>query len=371
MKTILRIAAAAPLLAAPFATVSANTMPDSYFYIGGQVAHTFFYDNKVAQPQDGLDNVNFFGGQIGWRFHPNWSLQATYQNVENDAESKYDTGLRLDVTNIFASVRYHFNDVSLLGFEPYAGINLGNQNFEVLTASANIGPVGEDADDFTSGIEFGAQRMFADRVVLDLGSRTAYNDETYHFESSIYAGINLAFGVSRSEAEEVYVAPKPEPKPTMVDSDGDGVPDYRDRCPNTPAGAVVDEDGCQVYETLDQRETSVIYFGFDQADIQEQFTGELAQLAELLDAGQEGTVVLEGHTDSTGPAEYNMGLSERRAQAVKALLTETHGIDPDKIEVRAFGETQPVADNETSEGRAKNRRVDISVETTVKEAQFN
>jgi OOP family OmpA-OmpF porin len=367
MKTMLRIAAAAPLLAAPFA--NANSMPDQYFYVGGQIAHTFYYDNKVAKPQDGLDNVNFFGGQVGWRFHPNWSAQVTYQNVENDAESKYDTGLRLDVTNIYASLRYHFNNVSILGFEPYAGLNLGNQNFEVLTASANIGPEGEDADDFTSGIEFGVQRMFADLVVLDLGSRTAYNDDTYHFESSIYAGINLAFGVRRDEVkEEVYVAP--EPDPSMIDSDGDGVPDYRDRCPNTPAGAVVDEDGCQVYETLDQRETSVIYFGFDRADIQEQFTGELAQVAELLKAGEEGTVVLEGHTDSTGPAEYNMGLSERRAAAVKKLLTETYGISADHIEVRAFGETQPIADNDTEEGRAKNRRVDISVETSVTEAQF-
>jgi OOP family OmpA-OmpF porin len=65
---------------------------------------------------------------------------------------------------------------------------------------------------------------------------------------------------------------------------------------------------------------------------------------------------VEGHTDATGPASYNQGLSERRAGAVKRVLVEL-GAPPSKIVTAGFGETQPVADNKTREGRAQNRRV--------------
>ena len=71
-------------------------------------------------------------------------------------------------------------------------------------------------------------------------------------------------------------------------------------------------------------------------------------------------VDLEGHTDSIGTEQYNQGLSERRAASVKDYLTK-RDVDAGRITTRGFGETKPIADNKTAEGRSKNRRVEIKV----------
>lgn len=373
MKTMLRAAALFPLVLSPWVLASEN-VPDRYGYIGGHASYYTFYDNDViGKNADGLEDNTFFGGQLGWRFHPNWSVQGWYDDVEGDAESKYDSGRRRDMSNYFVSGRYHFNDTSVLGFEPYAGINVGEQFIESLN-----NPNSSKNDELMTGVEFGLQRAFFKHVILDLGTRHAYSQDREYWEGQVYAGLNVAFGISNDADKVVQEEPEPaeatEPaEPAQVvtaDSDGDGVNDDRDRCPNTPAGAVVDEDGCQVYETLDQRETSVIYFGFDKATIQGQFSDELRGVAEKLKAGEQGRIHVKGHTDSTGPAEYNQGLSERRAQSVKDLMVQDFQISDGLISTEGFGENQPVADNDTRDGRAKNRRADITVETEEKQAQF-
>lgn len=156
--------------------------------------------------------------------------------------------------------------------------------------------------------------------------------------------------------------PQEAPAPVAVapidgDMDNDGVPDSRDKCPNTRPGATVDANGCEIVEnlTIDLVEDE---FDFDSARLKPGMKSALADLAEKIKAssGHE-TVTVVGHTDSSGPESYNMGLSERRAKAVAAFL-ENLGIDG--ITTKGMGESQPVSDNSTSEGRAKNRRVEIT-----------
>lgn len=104
-----------------------------------------------------------------------------------------------------------------------------------------------------------------------------------------------------------------------------------------------------------------ILFAHDESQVQGVYRQNLAKAARLIKKYPDAQVIAEGHTDSVGDARYNQGLSERRAQAVKNSLVKTHGIDASRIEVVGYGETQPVATNKTNEGRAKNRRVVISV----------
>jgi len=103
-----------------------------------------------------------------------------------------------------------------------------------------------------------------------------------------------------------------------------------------------------------------VLFDFDRAEIKSGFTDELDAAAELLLANPDVTVRIDGHTDSVGSEEYNMGLSERRAEAVAAYLEEA-GVSRDRMTVAWFGESQPVATNDTDEGRALNRRVEIDL----------
>ncbi len=136
-----------------------------------------------------------------------------------------------------------------------------------------------------------------------------------------------------------------------IDTDNDGVPDYRDECPNTPEGAKVDEKGCMVEVKLE------IYFDTDSAVVKPEYYPEIEKIANFLKEHPDMKIEIQGHTDSVGPADYNLKLSQRRAEAVKKILVEKFGISPDRIIAKGYGETKPIAPNDTEEGRAKNRRV--------------
>ena len=138
----------------------------------------------------------------------------------------------------------------------------------------------------------------------------------------------------------------------MGDSDGDGVPDSLDRCPNTPQGAKVNEHGCWVLGGL--------LFDSDQAVIKPEYKGLLDDVAMVLTENPGVTVRIDGHTDATASEEYNKGLSERRAKAVREALV-ARGIKAKRLRVKGFGESRPAASNDTRAGRAQNRRVELTV----------
>lgn len=141
-----------------------------------------------------------------------------------------------------------------------------------------------------------------------------------------------------------------------LDSDGDGVPDYMDKCFGTRSGVTVDRFGCEIVGNLTIDLTND-EFDFDSANLKPAMKDALDQLAQRIkdSAGTEVVTVI-GHTDSVGPEDYNQLLSERRAQATANYLT-SQGIDD--IRVVGRGESQPIADNSTRAGRAKNRRVEV------------
>ena len=137
-----------------------------------------------------------------------------------------------------------------------------------------------------------------------------------------------------------------------IDSDGDTVCDEIDVCGATPKGVEVDERGCW---TLEQ----AYFFDFDKAEVKAEFFPLLDHIAKVMSDNPKITVQLEGHTDSTGSVEYNQGLSERRANAIKDSLVKKAMVDAKRLNAVGFGESKPITTNETKEGRAKNRRVDL------------
>ena len=108
------------------------------------------------------------------------------------------------------------------------------------------------------------------------------------------------------------------------------------------------------------RMPSGITFPVDRYDIQPQFQSTLNQVAQTLTSYDQTYIDVLGHTDSTGSDAYNQTLSERRAQSVASYLS-ARGVAQARIGIRGYGETQPIASNETETGRAENRRVEIKV----------
>jgi OOP family OmpA-OmpF porin len=138
-----------------------------------------------------------------------------------------------------------------------------------------------------------------------------------------------------------------------LDSDGDGVPDYRDQCPNTPAGTEVNALGCPESLVLDG-----VNFEFDSAQLTPEARQELNTVAERLANNSGVRVSIEGHTDSVGSAAYNKELSQQRAESVASYLQQS-GVQANRMRAIGYGEERPIATNDTDEGRAENRRVEL------------
>ncbi|NOG32058.1 OmpA family protein [Halomonas sp. TBZ9] len=138
-----------------------------------------------------------------------------------------------------------------------------------------------------------------------------------------------------------------------VDSDNDGVPDYRDQCPGTPAGVAVNSLGCPDALVLEG-----VNFEFDSARLTTDAQQILRVVAERLVNNPNVRVSIEGHTDSRGSADYNKRLSQSRAESVAAYLNQL-GVSADRMMATGYGEERPVASNDTAAGRAENRRVEL------------
>lgn len=190
-------------------------------------------------------------------------------------------------------------------------------------------------------------------------------------------------GLLDKECVAPVVAPPPAPAPAPVpeaDSDGDGVVDSKDKCPGTPAGRKVNADGCEfdtdgdgIVDGADKCPTVYaktadgcppplvlegVEFDYDKATLRPEASAILDKTAASLEHWANASIEVAGHTDDRGSDEYNMKLSEQRAEAVRNYLI-SKGISADRLTAKGYGETKPVADNATEEGRFKNRRVEL------------
>ena len=172
-----------------------------------------------------------------------------------------------------------------------------------------------------------------------------FDDTSIAYGSDELSTILAAYKLPMAPAAAVVVT-------DCIDTDGDGVCDDVDVCPGTPKGVKVDERGCW---TLEQ----TYLFDFDKAVVKQEFLPLIDEIAEILNQNPKMTVQLEGHTDSIGTDAYNQGLSERRANAVKKALIDKAGVDTERLDTVGYGESKPIMTNETKEGRAKNRRVEL------------
>lgn len=161
------------------------------------------------------------------------------------------------------------------------------------------------------------------------------------------------------------------------DEDGDGVPDSRDKCPGTPKGTPVDANGCPPPAPapmpvaaepapLPKEETIVIrnvHFEFDKATLTAADRAQLDTVATRLKTeATTARLSVSGHTDSVGRDAYNQRLSEQRAKAVTDYLVSSGVPRASVASVKGMGEAQPVADNNTADGRAMNRRTEILIQ---------
>ncbi len=213
-------------------------------------------------------------------------------------------------------------------------------------------------------------------IRLEAGYRYDWDNKTIPSNNG-YGDWFLGFSVvSRFGAPAAAVVPEAAPAPAVadcstMDTDGDGVNNCDDKCPDTASGTIVGPDGCAQKVVIDLRGVN---FKFDrpkkgETDISKSLAtptaDSLAVLSQAVDTLQrypQVHVTVAGYTDSKGTDAYNQSLSERRASIVYNYLT-SHGIDASRLEGPiGHGETNPIGDNATDSGRAQNRRTELQVQ---------
>lgn len=183
----------------------------------------------------------------------------------------------------------------------------------------------------------------------------------------VWDGIDQCADTPRGTAVDERGCPK------VTDADGDGVPDDKDRCPNTPANAKVDADGCPIelsdreVELLDKGRITERQIHFETAkwDILPESYPVLDDIGKILIQWPQLRIEIGGHADFRGSDQYNLDLSQKRAESVLAyLLDKFPQLPRDSYTAKGYGERVPVATNTTVEGMAKNRRVEFKVLNT-------
>jgi outer membrane protein OmpA-like peptidoglycan-associated protein len=162
--------------------------------------------------------------------------------------------------------------------------------------------------------------------------------------------------------------PGPAPSGCPPDTDDDGIPDDVDKCPTEPEtrNGFEDDDGCPDVVPAEFADLAGILKGInfdsDKDVIKSDSKPILDRAVEVLQQFPDVDIEISGHTDSRGGYEHNVDLSQRRAAAVKTYLVE-HGVEADRIQTRGAGPNEPIATNDTTEGRAENRRIEVKILT--------
>jgi len=340
------------------------------------------YLNVLGGFYDGPDELDIvtgdeaLGGGLGWMITDRWALEGLYFDFEPEVEVG-GVRARGDTEYWTANVLRHFRTGRM--WQPYLTFGAGRAEF--LYQGLQL----SDEDTvYNGGVGL---RTRSGRVQFRAALRGLYYDDADDWSPMATAGLSFFLGGRAPAPAPAPVAAAPvdsdgdgvsdgsdrcpgtpmgvavDPRGCPLDSDGDGVPDYQDQCPGTPSGARVDERGCEIVVAEPVSFDLTVTFGFDSAEITGVAFQEMLRLLRFLREYPSTTAVIEGHTDDRGAADYNLDLSERRAEAVREALTNS-GIDASRLTARGYGETRPIAGNDSEAGRQQNRRVTVVVSGT-------
>lgn len=314
--------------------------------------------NRRGTTEDGRGFVIGYGhplGQSRW----SWELQTLVEEigVEPEAASdfrRYGAGFDLN---------YRFRDGD--GVSPFVVLGGGVLRNDVVPgvfndndyfANAALGIV-------TGGLGQSEIRLRSEvryvRDAFEIGTEGHKNDRR------LAIGVEIPLGrrtveVEREVVREVVREVPREVPAEITDSDNDGVPDQNDRCPGTLEGLATDNRGCAARAEQSSVRLEGVTFELNSARLTPEATMTLRRVADALRGEPNLRAEIAGHTDSSGEDAYNLRLSQERANSVMEFLV-AQGIEARRLVARGYGETQPVADNGTNEGRERNRRVEFNV----------
>ena len=322
--------------------------------------------DSAREAEDG----NGYQLSIGIPLSPKTSFELTFYDVGReralDGNKDYQTALFLDWTRDLGTFGWE-SSASLPRFKPFGIIGFGAVEEDVL---------GDKHMHFGANVGLGllfpltntkgwAIRTEA-RAQIHQNSEESVAEEDLLMDYRVMVGLQIPLtpffnkGAGKgADCELAVVDVESGRKDCAADSDRDGVADGADQCPGTPAGTLVDRKGCPVTSGFVLKGVN---FKSDSAKLTNPSKKILDEVAATLAAANNDgiTVEVSGHTDSQGNDDYNLKLSEQRAESVRQYLIGK-GINATRLRAAGYGETQPLADNDTQDGRLENRRVEFKI----------
>ncbi len=291
----------------------------------------YFTDSSRDVQRDG----ELYGAGISYFLTEDVSLGLSYGEY-HDLTSQDPLGadghknIKGSLTSLDAT--YHFGQPGV-GLRPYVSAGAAHQSI----GQAARG--GRDSSTFAN-VGTGVKYYFTENFFAKASVDGMYNIDADEAEWMAGLGVGLNFGGTTRQVAQVEPTPEPAPAP-IVDTEPEPEPEL-------------------VRVELD------VKFDFDRAQVREESYSDIKNLADFMQQYPQTSTVVEGHTDSVGTDQYNQRLSERRAQAVREVLVNQYGVESQRVDSVGYGESRPVADNNTEEGRQINRRVEAEVETQVR-----
>ncbi|MDP9014619.1 MAG: OmpA family protein [Pseudomonadota bacterium] len=329
------------------------------FYISPMLQYHLLDQERISK-----DN---FGGQIGLGFNllHGFAVEADVNranfSISGLTADQRLTGYSVDVIKKF------FPDSS---FRPYVLVGAGEMDdtltkaphtFHTSLAEAGVGLLtGLGSQTGSTRVQLRTEAKYR----LEFANAGLYGPKDPS-DLIFGVGVQMMFGAPEPppppppepKIVEVQAPPPPPPPPAgPVDSDGDGVPDSIDQCPDTPKGTPVDAVGCPI---KDEIKLQGVNFATGSADLIPTSDFVLSYAVQSLKKNPTLVIEVDGHTDSVGSASKNLALSQARAETVMRYLRE-HGVT-NTMTAKGYGKDRPIADNKTSDGRLQNRRVTLKI----------
>lgn len=371
-------------------------------YVGA--AYLYEFSDRARDSDEGQGFSANFGWPLSAYGFDRWAAELTFHAIERDREidgnSDYQRGLMLDFVYDFGAFGWGEN-ASGFGFKPFVLAGLGavqndvrgdeHEHFGLNVGAGALIPLNwhgvavraegrvlGQADDksvegedvlvdyrLSVGLQVPLTKFFAVSDRADAGAAPACGLAVVDpVTGRADCGADLDRDGVLDSLDQCPATPagtavdaKGCPLNLSDDSDGDGVTNSLDKCPGTPAGVKVDETGCVIGQTLVLRGVN---FDNDQAVLTLAARAILDDIANSMKNQSNIRVEIGGHTDSNGSDTYNQMLSQERAESVRQYLI-SHGVESARLTAQGYGESKPVASNDTAEGRAENRRVEFKL----------
>ena len=303
-------------------------------------------------PNPELDSASGIGFEYGYRVSEDFEARFSFSHLNIDTESK-----GFDVSS-------GSNTALDLLYFPY-------QKNLYLLAGANFLDV--DESNLSAGLGIGYRYYFSSNSAFYIEGQNQYQLDNDYFDLVTKIGFVYYFGqeskaIKRAPTKTVFTSPVAERKSTIKDTDGDGIKDSKDNCPNTPVSDKVDVYGCTVFASEQVTMSLKVNFDHDKYDVKARYFDDIKVAADFLNRYPHLSLTVNGHTSSLGDETYNQQLSEKRAQAIVEVLITKFNIGEDRLSAVGYGETQLLDSANTSSAHDKNRRIEASLQVNEKRA---